>query len=210
MNNRTNGVEFHPDKDEYICLYFRDRDGLTLADLRVEIDGLGAPAIILSKIGVAPNGLIEWQANLRVPPGLAEGPHEVRMRTVTSPYSNGFEIVMGVVPHRARPAVSGVADPPSIIAVENSFDRTNVFRGYKTESLSCRFRSSEADLAGDAVTLEIDGADHPIRLLTDLSGGEWQISARLSRDAAAGAHSVRVKTERSGFSEPAAFVYDPA
>src|SRR5262249_9523617 len=51
VNNRTNDIYFHPGKDEYICLYFRsDAPELTRERIRVEIDGYGAPGLVLANL----------------------------------------------------------------------------------------------------------------------------------------------------------------
>jgi len=84
VNNRTNDIRFHPGKDEYVCLYFEsaERD-LRLDQMRVEVDGMGAPSLAL-----ADRGQGSWQANFRLPPGLESGIHEVRLRTVNSAFSD--------------------------------------------------------------------------------------------------------------------------
>ena len=88
VNNRTNDIHFHHGRDEYVCLYFRCQEqGLTLDRIRVEVDGYGVPALALADLGQ--DG---WQANFRAPSWLEPGSHEVRLRTVDSPYSNSFRI----------------------------------------------------------------------------------------------------------------------
>ena len=81
INNRTNDIYFHHGKDEYVCLYFKSPEkDLKLGQIRAEIDGYGVPSLVLADLGR--NG---WQVNFRIPPWLEPGPHEVRVRTVTSP-----------------------------------------------------------------------------------------------------------------------------
>ena len=88
VNNRTNDIRFHHGKDEYVCLYFEsaERD-LRLDQIRVEVDGMGAPSLVL-----ADRGQGSWQANFRLPPWLESGTHEVRLRTVNSPFSDSIRI----------------------------------------------------------------------------------------------------------------------
>jgi tRNA (mo5U34)-methyltransferase len=200
VNNRTHDVRFHPGKDEYICLYFRGREELSKEQLRVEVDGLGVPTLVLARSGAG-----EWQANLRVPPGLAPGPHEVRLRTLESGFGNTVSIEMegAASPPAPRAAFSGPAPAPVIFALENSFDRTRVFHGYRNESLCCYFRTPEPDLAREDLVLEIDGSAHPVRMLSDIGGGQWQASLRLPAALESGTHAVRLRTARSPFSEAA-------
>ncbi len=98
VNNRTIEPTFHRAKDEYLCLYFRSRETLTRHDLRAEVDGFGVPALAVTRTGEQRDGTGEWQANLRLPPGLAAGSHEVRLRTVNSGFSNSLSISMTAEP----------------------------------------------------------------------------------------------------------------
>jgi tRNA (mo5U34)-methyltransferase len=210
VNNRTSDVYFHFSKDEYICMYFRSREEITKNHLRAEVDELGAPVLSVAKIGDG-----EWQANLRVPPGLTAGTHEIRLRTLNSGFSNGFSFV--VIPGNdpvsslpVFPPVEAASDPgPSLVAVGSTFDRSAVFHGYRNEYLHVRFLSGETNLSRDSVLLEIDGRPEPIQLVTRLSATEWQVNAKLPRNIGAGSHSARVRTLRSGYSESGNFIFQP-
>jgi tRNA (mo5U34)-methyltransferase len=102
VNNRTSATHFNPAKDEYICLYFvSSQPNLTRDQIRVEIDGYGVPVLLLSRLHWAD----EWQANLKVPPFLSSGVHQIRVRTAVSAFSNVFSITV-------RPA------PPREVAIE--------------------------------------------------------------------------------------------
>ncbi len=88
VNNRTNDIYFHHGKDEYVCVYFKSPEsGLTLDRMRLELDGFGVPTLALAHL----NG-DGWQANFRMPPWLEPGPHEVRLRTINSPFSKSCRI----------------------------------------------------------------------------------------------------------------------
>ncbi len=215
VNNRTNDIYFHPSKDEYICIYFRSEvPDLDCARLRVEVDGYGAPVLVLVNLR-----LNEWQANLRVPPGLGPGAHDVRLRATGSAHSNTFRIVM-----RARGELSTAAsrdavgthellsttDPASVIhEVTNGMTESNVFEGHRNEYVCCRFRTAEPGLERDRVILEIDEAPAPILFLTDLGDGCWQANSRLPVELSPGVHRVRIRTLRSPFSEPHEIVLRP-
>ena len=205
VNNRTNDIQFHPGKDEYMCLYFRiDAPGLSRERLRVEIDGLGAPALVLVNLRGQ-----EWQANLHVPPGLAIGPHRVRLRTADSSYSNSFTIVVETAKARSRdrlraPAVApAITQPaPEIYEVSNGMTSSAVFRGHRNEYICCRFRSKEDALDRDNVILQVDDTEQPLMFLTDLGDGCWQANARPAAGLMPGLHYVRIRTISSGLSAP--------
>jgi len=213
VNNRTNDVEFHRGKDEYICVYFRSEvQDLTRERLRLEIDGYGVPVLALASLRPR-----EWQANLRVPPGLEPRQHDVRLRTAASAFSNTFRIVMRAPGQSALPASAALPPPtaisepaPVIYEVRNGMTESDTFAGHRNEYVCCRFRTPEPGLDRDSVILEIDDAGQPVLFLTGLGGGCWQTNSRLPAGLAPGAHRVRVRTLRSPFSAPAEILFQPA
>lgn len=211
VNNRTIEPTFHRAKDEYLCLYFRSREALTRHDLRAEVDGFGVPALAVAKTGER-EGTGEWQANLRLPPGLAAGSHQVRLRTVNSGFSNSLVVSMtadtrfaAALPANFPPLETAIAPAPVLIAVENTFDGSAIFRGFKNEYLCVRFTTRETDLRRDDVLLQVDGQDTPIHVLTNPGGVEWQVNAKLASGLAAGTHHATVRTARSPFCESGEF-----
>jgi SAM-dependent methyltransferase len=212
VNNRTIEPTFHRAKDEYLCLYFRSRETLTRHDLRAEVDGFGVPALAVTRTGEQRDGTGEWQANLRLPPGLAAGSHEVRLRTVNSGFSNSLSISMTAdpgpgpaLPANLPPLEAATAPAPALIAVENTFDGSAIFRGFKNEFLSVVFTTAETALRRDDVLLQVDDQDIPVHLLTNPGGVEWQVNAKLPADLALGTHHARVRTARSPFCEDGEF-----
>ncbi|MGB7761535.1 MAG: methyltransferase domain-containing protein [Bryobacteraceae bacterium] len=212
VNNRTIQPTFHRAKDEYLCLYFRSRELLTRHDLRAEVDGFGVPALAVTRTGEQRDGTGEWQANLRLPPGLATGSREVRLRTVNSGFSNSLSISMTAeagpgpgLPIDFPPLETATAPAPVLVAVENTFDGSAVFRGFKNEYLSVVFTTDETALRRDEVLLQVDGRDVPVHLLTNPGGVEWQVNAKLLADLSAGIHHARVRTARSPFCEAGEF-----
>jgi tRNA (mo5U34)-methyltransferase len=215
VNNRTNDIRFHQGKDEYICVYFRsDAPDLTRDRLRIDVDDFGAPVLALTSRRAQ-----EWQANLRVPPGLAAGPHQVRLRTADSSYSNPFEILVspwkaGFIP---RGASAPPAEPrditqpsPEIYEVSNGLTGSAVFQGHRNEYVCCRFRSAEAGLDRDTVILRVDDDEQPLLFLTDLGSGCWQANSRLPAGLQPGLHHVRVRTQRSVFGAPGDIQFQPS
>ena len=217
VNNRTHDIQFHPGKDEYACVYFRSEvPDLTRDRLRIDIDDYGAPVLVLANLRAQ-----EWQANLRVPPGLAVGSHQVRMRTADSSYSNTFQILMqrqstwgagfiargASAPQAVRPEINQL--PPVIYEVTNGMTESDVFHGHRNEYVCCRFRTAEPALDRDSVVLRIDDAAQPVLFLTDLGGGCWQANSRLPAGLEQGQHSVRIRTARSAFGTPGNILFQP-
>ena len=212
VNNRTSEVYFHPGKDEYLCVYFRsDVPDLTRGRLRVDIDGYGVPALVLSNLRPS-----EWQANLRLPTGLAAGAHEVRLRTADSPYSQPFHIEVRApgeppqTPVRREGGAATVTEPaPVIYEVRNGMTESDVFHGNRNEYVCCRFRTAETVLDRESVVLEINGTEVSVLFLTDLGDGCWQTNSRVPAGLQAGACQVRVRTAHSGFSNPGEILFVP-
>jgi tRNA (mo5U34)-methyltransferase len=210
VNNRTNDTHFNPAKDEYVCLYFTSTEPeLTRDQMRVEIDGYGVPALLLTSTG--DNG---WQANLKLPPFLDSGTHEVRVRTTESKFSNVFTITAGHPPSqevaaRFRPAAEVTEAAPEIYAVESNVTGTASLRGYKNEYLCVWFRSKEPELKRQDVLVEMDGREVAVLFLTDVGDGRWQTNSRLPGDIPPGAHRVRVRTARSPFGNEVEIRFEP-
>lgn len=207
VNNRTNDVYFHKNKDEYVCLYFKSkREGLRKEDLRVEIDGFGVP--ILDFVDHGGGG---YQANFQRPAGLAEGMHEVRMRTAGSLYGNRFQIFVESVhvePVKKRLAAAPSKAAPSIYNVESNITGNSRFRGYSKEYLCCYFTSEETYLEKEDLSIEVDGNDLPVLLLVQPLEGGWQICTRLPSGMAPGPKPVRIRTCDSPLSEPYGIVLE--
>jgi tRNA (mo5U34)-methyltransferase len=209
VNNRTNGTHFNPAKDEYICLYFTSsQPRLTREAMRVEIDGYGVPALLLTSTGG--DG---WQVNLKLPPFVETGAHEVRVRTTESSFSNVFEITAGPTPPDEvvafRPADQITKAAPEIYAIESNVTGTTSFRGYKNEYLCTWFRSKEPELKRQDVLVQVDGRDLAVLFLTDVGNNRWQTNSRLPDQLSPGTHQVRVRTARSPFSGEVEISFEP-
>jgi tRNA (mo5U34)-methyltransferase len=212
INNRTNDICFHHGKDEYVCVYFKSPEqGLTLGQIRAEMDGYGVPSLVLADLGRQ-----GWQVNFRIPQWLEPGPHEVRMRTMNSPYSNVYRIEKRMTYQPAMqagrrregevPPENATGPAPVLTHLENSVTETRTFQGYRNECLICWFTTPEAALAREDVILEIDGAEEPVLFLTDLREGAWQTNSRLPANLTTGPHCVRLRTVHSAWSNPQEFV----
>jgi tRNA (mo5U34)-methyltransferase len=204
VNNRHNDIVFQPRKDEYMALAFLSDEKLAKDDVLVEIDEYGIPAIFLVHHEAG-----YWQVNVKAPPGISPGDHDVRVGTKAGGFSDRVKIRMlpfgaerryGITPFVP---VCEEAAPPKFVRVENTMDRSLVFRGYRNESLAARFTHSEGDngaLDLSKVQLTVDGAAWPLLSVERPEPGMWQVNARL-RGLAEGPHELRLRTHRSGFSE---------
>jgi len=204
INNRHEDNVFQPNKDEYLCLAFLYEGDLKRNDVLVEIDEFGVPPLILVKHDAG-----YWQVNAKLPPGLSPGDHEVRVGTRAAGFSESVQVRMlpeGVDRNTRRIGfLPGQQELPApcIVAAENTMDRTSVFHGYRDEALACRFMHSEGRLNLSAVQLTIDGTAWPLLSVEQSDAESWQVKARI-RQLPPGEHVLRIRTARSGFSEPRA------
>lgn len=202
VNNRHHDIVFQPRKDEYVCLAFLHEGDLKKEDVLVEVDQFGVPALILIR---HPAGY--WQVNVKMPPGISPGDHDVRVGTRLGGFSEPVRIRMlpagserryGETPFVATGAGAGA---PVLIHVENSMDRTTTFHGYRNESLACRFTHSEGAIDLSKVQLTIDDQPWPLLSVVRPEPDVWQVNARM-KGLTEGEHKLRLRTSRSGLSEP--------
>jgi tRNA (mo5U34)-methyltransferase len=105
MNNRTLGINFSTRKEEYLSCWFRASREPARDDLRLEAGGFGVPALYVRP---EPDG--SWLANFRVPPGLAPGWHDVRLRLATSGFGRAFRIAVDMRAETAALTIDGACD----------------------------------------------------------------------------------------------------
>jgi SAM-dependent methyltransferase len=214
VNNRHNDIVFQPRKDEYLCLAFLYDGPLTKEDVLVEVDRYGVPALILVRHDAG-----YWQVNCKVPPGISPGDHDVRVGTKTAGFSEPVRIRMlpsgaerryGATAFLEGTSPDGTEEvaAPVVIRVENTMDRTTTFRGYRNETLACRFTHADGLLDLAKVQLTVDGNPWPLLSVERPEPGMWQINARL-RGIARGEHELRIRTARSGFSKSFTVLLDP-
>jgi hypothetical protein len=210
VNNRHNDIIFQPRKDEYLCLAFLYEGALSKEDVLVEVDQYGVPALVLVKHDAG-----YWQVNCKVPPGISPGNHNVRVGTRRDGFSEPVRIKMlppgserryGETPFVPLPET---LPPPVVIRVENTMDRSTTFRGYRNETLACRFTHSDTRLDLSKVQLTIDGNPHPLLSVEQPEPGMWQINARL-KGIKRGEHQLRLRTAQSAFSTPFTIAVEPA
>ena len=168
----------------------------------MEIDEYGIPPIFLVRHEAG-----HWQVNVKVPPGTSAGDHDVRVGTRSGGFSDTVRIKMLPRWRRSRHGRNEFHGTERrragtrILRVENTMDHSLTFRGFRNESLECRFTHSDAPLDLSKVQLTVDGQPWPLLLVERPAAGLWQVKARM-KTLPAGVHELHLRTSQSGFSEP--------
>jgi predicted RNA methylase len=177
INNRTYISTFHPNKDEYLCCYFKSAErGLSADSLFVEVDGYGTHALI-----VVTNGPDGYQADCLRPPGLDAGRHEVRIRTANSARSNVAAFVM--LDESGRDVSTATAnlptESPELCSAEFSPPGDLRYAVNRGGSLVCYFRSPAESVLPKDVTIEVAGESAPADTISFLGDNVWQANMLL-------------------------------
>jgi tRNA (mo5U34)-methyltransferase len=190
-NNRDYESRLHSGKDEYLLCFFRcEEDGLTRDGLYVEVDGLGTPPLLVSRLTGN-----EWQANCLRPPDLRPGPHEVRIRTHSSAPSNAVEVLMDAPEDAALPE-PGDTEPPRITRLD--YNSPKDLRYIDRGEIDCYFTSAEHATISNTAAL-LDG--RPCRVKSILYSEEgYRAKLRIPEWLAPGEHAVRIRTACTAFS----------
>jgi tRNA (mo5U34)-methyltransferase len=193
VNNRTGDVEFHPGKDEYICLYFRAaKNEVNRNDLRVEIDGLGVPVLTISS-----HGGERWQANLRLPARLGNGPHSIRLRLVDSGFGEAATFYCGDRPTGTSRASIPKDVTPALYRVSNGLSETREFFGHRSEYLCCCFHLGMQQPEREDIVIEVGGFECAPSFVGSAEGWGpdegWQANVKVPGGLKPGSHAVRVR-----------------
>jgi tRNA (mo5U34)-methyltransferase len=99
------GVNFRSDRDEYVGSWFSfSGDDLDCDVVQARVGEFDSRAVFVGKTGDL------WQANFKLPPGLEQGWHEVRIRAGGSPWSNAWRIAVDVPVQVERLEIEGACD----------------------------------------------------------------------------------------------------
>ena len=105
-HNLNGGVNFDSSRDILVSAWFRwTARNLGLDDIRPEVGGYG-----VRPIHVAPVGEDEWQTNFKLPLGLTEGWHEVRVRVGQSRPGSAQRIAVDIPLVAREIRILGVSD----------------------------------------------------------------------------------------------------
>ena len=106
VHNKDGGVNFNSQRDEYVSVFFDSpAEQLTREDVKPEVGGYG-----VKPLGVLPWGKHRWQADFKLPPGLAPGWHEVRVRVRGSGPGNALRIAVDLPLAPGRIRIAGARD----------------------------------------------------------------------------------------------------
>ncbi len=204
VNNRTGDIVFHPGKDEYICLYFRSAESqLRRDDLRVEIDGMGVPVLTVSSHGSSQGGE-RWQADLRLPARLDNGPHSIRLRLADSSFGESATFYCGSRPPVAERSPLPRDIAPELYRVSNGLSETREFFGHRSDYLCCCFHLGTRQPGREDIVIEIGGHECTPSFVGSAEGWGpsegWQANVKLPSGLPPGTHRVRVRTTGGPFS----------
>lgn len=105
IQTRTGGINVSARRDDYVGVRFRsERAAMTRHHVQFQIGPYGAHAVYLKRHNDG-----TWEANVRVPLGLAPGWHDVRIRT-ESGWSNPVPLAVDLPLEAAPLEITGAAD----------------------------------------------------------------------------------------------------
>ena len=204
VNNRYQDDCFSPPKDEYISIAFKYPYEMERSDALGEVDNLAVP--VLSLVRTSPG---RWQADVRVPPGLDEGRHVVRLRATNSGYSNPLPIA--VVPFDVRGEYvrrcDSIATAAALLAVGPD-PATPVVRD-PIAPMPIHFQcAGQGSAPAESITAEVDGVPAPIMAFGFVEEAVHQANCRLPPDLAVGSHEVRLRLFDGSYSNTLRFWLD--
>jgi tRNA (mo5U34)-methyltransferase len=94
---------------------------------------------------------------------------------------------------------------PQLHAVINNRTYVSAFHPLKDEYLCCYFKSAERGLTADSLFVEVDGFGTHALIIAESGGDGYQANCLRPPGLEPGRHDVRIRTRRSGRSNPAAF-----
>jgi tRNA (mo5U34)-methyltransferase len=196
-NNRTYVAFFHPDKEEYICCYFKYSGQAPTADsVFIEVDGYGVPSL-----AVSPNGPDAWQVSCLRPPGLDSGRHEVRIRIGNGARSNPVEFFM-LDASGARvetPPRDFPTEAPELCSAEFHASGDRRFAVNRAGALICYLRSPAESIGTPDISIEAGHARLRADVLSSLGKDVWQANILLDAAIPIGT-PVRVRLGTSAWS----------
>ncbi len=188
-NSELGNLEFTADRDDYVTTYLQTTEtGLTCDDVFVQVGPYGArPAGVRSSEG-------GFQANCKLPLGLAPGWHDVTVAVRNSGWSNAARIAVDL-PREARLACS----PTSGVEIVGVYDgRTwerNQVRTGLGSCVSAWVKGLPDGVKNTQVSLRIDGTDLPASFVSAINDekGTKQINALVPAGLEKGEYQLTVR-----------------
>jgi hypothetical protein len=179
FHGRNYGLNFYTHRDEYVtCWFTAEERALTRETVFPEAGGYGVPPIYVNQR--APG---VWQASFKLPPGLAPGWHDARLRTASSQYSNALRIAVDIPPRTEKLVIRGVWDGLSWKRGEAQLGASAFV------SLWARGLPENADC--NNVRVRMGGMRHSVdHIGAPDEGGFRQVNVRLRANLAPGEHDL--------------------
>jgi tRNA (mo5U34)-methyltransferase len=159
--------------DDYLTLYFTSPlDALNCDNVYPQIGPYGSRPIDVTRCGGG------WQATCKLPPGLAPGPHEAKIRTSNSRYSVPVRIVTGSV--RAGCDTAASSKLRLIRVADGGTLEAGRVRVGENSGMSAWATGLPADAGRTGIRLRLNGTDLPANWLAPPNAEEpRQINAAL-------------------------------
>jgi tRNA (mo5U34)-methyltransferase len=144
-------------------------------------------------VGVRSLGATRWQANCKLPPGLARGWFDVRLAVKNGPWSNPARIPVDLSRSERREAGT-ISEALEIVIVTDgkTYERNRVRLGPES-SVSMWVRGMPGDAVKPEVSLRLDGTDLPAAYLSAHDDrGLVQINAMLPPSMEPGEYTIAV------------------
>jgi hypothetical protein len=173
------GRSFNSAKEQYLQVWcsWKANEAPALNSVYPEVNGLGVAPLAATKVD---ERLVVY---VRLPPGLAPGTHEVRLKVGNAGWSAPERIYVDLPPITGQLTIVAIQD--GLTWSENTVDWNQGRGGWL--SVWTTGLSAEADPGNTIV--EIDGIPHQPHVI---EGTRGQINVRLRALICAGAHTVRV------------------
>ena len=185
------GLNFKSRLDEYVTAWFEyPAAELLLDEVQPEVAGYGVNAIHLG----LPEGA-RWQVNFKLPPGLASGWHDVRLRVRGSRPGDACRIAVDLPVDPAGPLrITGIADGSTWTR-----DQIDLRNG---GALSLWVDGLPENADRNNVQVYLDGRRLPVEWVEAARSEPRQLNVRVAADTPAGTAAIGVAVG-SGRSEPA-------
>ena len=179
LHYRNYGMNFYTNRDEYVSCWFSSTGPPPTRDtVQPEIGGFGVQPIDVRKFD-------EHQsvATFKLPPGLAPGWHEVRIRTVGSDFSSAKRIAVDIPPDCASLKIESACDG-------RTWSRETVTSGF----LSLWITGLPGNADQGNIRVLVDGRSQVTLFVGDPDeNGARQVNAKLRSLVRPGAHQIAVE-----------------
>lgn len=201
VNNRYQDDCFSPPKDEYISITFKCPYDIEKSDVLVEVDDLAVPVLSLVRVGAT-----RWQADVRVPPALDEGRHDVRLRTTNSDYSNSLQIWVLPFEMREQHVRDCGSEALTALILAVGPDPSQPVVREPRAPMPVHFQcAGQGTSPGQSISVEVDGVPSPIMAFGFVEETVHQVNCRLPPELSGGLHEVRLRLPDGSYSNSVQF-----